>query len=89
MDYKVQARMHGIDIPDKGGKKPVSKPTDDFPSRPGEVVETLPFAFKDPKEYAHLTQEQREELTQKMMGTHKLFLQDRGVLTQKKPKTSG
>ena len=82
------ARMHGIDIPE-GEAKPVRKATDDFPSRPGEMVETLPFAFKDPKEYAHLTQEQRDELTAKMKGQHKLFLTDRGVLTQKKPKTSG
>ena len=84
------ARMHGIDIPlEKGEEKPVSTATDDFPRRPGEMVETLPFAFKDPKEYAHLSQKQRDELTTKMKGQHKLFLADRGVLTQKKPKTSG
>ena len=84
------ARMHGIDISlEEGETKPVSKATDDFPRRPGEMVETLPFAFKDPKEYAHLSQEQRDELTAEMKGRHKLFLTDRGVLTQKKPKTSG
>lgn len=29
------------------------------------------FAFRDPEEYNHLSQEEREELTAKMMGAHK------------------
>jgi len=31
------------------------------------------FQFGDPKDYEHLSQEEREHLTQQMMGKHKIW----------------
>lgn len=39
--------------------------------------------FKDPSEYEHLSQEERKELTQKMMAQHKIAAQD---LVTRRPK---
>lgn len=59
-NYKFQAAMHGVDLEEgvmkSGGKKEAPKNE---------------FVFGSPEDYAHLTKEEREELTKKMMGQHK------------------
>lgn len=49
-------------------------------------AEKLPMMFGDPEQYKHMNQEEREELTKKMMAAHKGFLQGKGILVPKKPK---
>ncbi len=49
------ASIHGIDI-DKAKK---------------EKEEADSFLFRDPKDYKHLSKEEKEKLTQEMMGKHK------------------
>ena len=52
---RFMAAIHGIDI-DKAKK---------------EKKEADSFLFRDPKEYEHLSEEERKELTEKMLGKHK------------------
>lgn len=49
------AAIHGIDI-DKAKK---------------EKKEADSFLFRDPKEYEHLSKEERKALTEEMLGKHK------------------
>jgi hypothetical protein len=79
---KVHAMMHGID-PDAEttpGKEKEVMPT----KKPG--AEEMPMIFQDPKAYAHMSQEEKEELTQKMMSVHRGFLTQKGLLVPKKPR---
>jgi hypothetical protein len=52
---RFMAAIHGIDI-DKAKK---------------EKEEADSFLFRDPKEYKHLSKEEKEKLTQEMLGRHK------------------
>ena len=54
-----EAGCHGINLNEVSGKK-------------GEVQRSPVFEFKSPEEYENMSKEERKELTQKMMGTHKL-----------------
>jgi len=79
---KVHAMIHGID-PDKE-TTPGEKEKDMPITKPG--AEPMPMMFKDPKEYAHLSQEEKEKLTQEMMSKHRGFLTHKGILLPKKPR---
>lgn len=72
MDCKFQAGVHGIDL-DKEAKKSKNKPTkqkfDEI-----EKKQDIPL-FRDPSEYESMSQEEKEQLTQKMMGKHKQWAQ--------------
>lgn len=56
---KIQAAFFGVDI-DKEAKKEVK-----------EMKKEDVFMFKDPKEYENYSQEEKKELTEKMMTAHK------------------
>lgn len=43
------------------------------------------FRFGSPEDYAHLSQEEKEDLTQKMMGTHKAWRLKNKALMDKRP----
>jgi hypothetical protein len=58
---KMRAAFFGIDL-DKSEKKTEEKNI---------------FEFKDPAEYKNMTQEEKEELTKKMMGKHKAWAGDK------------
>lgn len=57
---KFQAGLQGVDLDKELGKAPSTRSSKESQ-----------FLFRDPKDYEHLSQEEREELTQKMMGMHK------------------
>lgn len=63
---KFEARLHGAKFEDE--KEVVTKGT----------VQTKKddenFMFKDPKEYEHLSMEERKALTKKMMGKHRTWV---------------
>lgn len=65
--FKLQAAMHGAKVN-----------FDEFEGEQTEDDDLMPF--KDPEEYSHLTQEQKEELTERMMGTHKKWAGSTTVL---------
>lgn len=79
MDYRFYATLHGFDLDkDKKGKA-------DDPDRKLTKEELFQEArdsavpiFRDPSYYDHLTQEEREELTQIMMSKHKIW-RDQGL----------
>ena len=54
-----EAGCHGIDLNEVSGKK-------------GKTKTSTAFEFKSPEEYESMSKEDRQELTKKMMGTHKL-----------------
>ena len=60
-EYEVIGAFHGVSV---GKGSSVNK--NEIPAG----VEEDQFIFKDPSAYAHMTQEEREELTQKMLGNH-------------------
>lgn len=62
-EYKIIGAFHGIDL---SGEKSVPKN-----ELPEGVNEAKHFVFGDPDAYKGYTQEQKEELTQKMMGNHR------------------
>lgn len=65
--YKFQASLHGFDI---------SKESDGLTDGAvPEGVKRNEFVFGDPSKYDDMTQEEREELTKKMMGNWISFAQ--------------
>ena len=63
-EYIFLAGIHGIDI-----SKDVRQESQSSAGEQAPKEMTL-FTFGDPKEYEHLTPEQRQELTEKMMLQH-------------------
>jgi hypothetical protein len=55
-EFKIQAALHGAEIKDKPS---FEKPENDD------------LLFRDPKEYENLSEEERKELTDKMMAAFK------------------
>lgn len=62
-DFKFMAALHGVDLdkPSKGSAVSTTSVTEDE------------FAFKDPSEYEHMTDEERKKETEKMMKHWKMF----------------
>lgn len=60
---KIRAAFFGVDLEDKKGGTPIKhkKEEDDF-------------TFKDPSEYKDMTKEEREKLTDQMMGKHRKWV---------------
>ncbi len=56
---KFQARIQGVETEDEDAPK----------SKKDELGATM--VFKDPKEYEHLSKEEKKELTAKMKGLHR------------------
>ena len=65
---RFMAAIHGIDI-DKAKK---------------EKEEADSFLFRDPKEYEHLSMEERKALTEEMLGKHKGWEDREGMDKAKK-----
>ena len=65
-----QARLHGFDITLKDDKEPL------FSGTPDNIQAPPNFVFGDPESYKNLSDEAKEELTQKMMGQHKRWAQN-------------
>ena len=81
-DFRVNARMHGIDVDVETGEEKMET-TRESSQKPADM---LPFAFKDPKEYEHLSEVEKEELSQKMLKAHKAFLTQKGILRPREPR---
>lgn len=64
-EYRIIGAFHGIEV---GEKKSVPKN-----QLPAGVDKAEHFVFGDPNDYAHLSQEEREDLTRKMMANHEIF----------------
>jgi hypothetical protein len=87
--FKMQAGLYGYDlgqpIESKEGEEPMQEESITT-APPMRADDTIPFPFKDPKAYAHMSQEEKEKLTQEMMKAHKTFVFQKGILQKKKPK---
>lgn len=96
---KFTARLHGLDLDEQPEdeisiRKELLEEIHETPreeERPTRVnmmgaQKILPYAFQSPKAYSHLSQEEKEELTQKMMRAHKTFIRQEGILQPKKPR---
>ena len=78
------AALQGIDLPDleeiskeeKTGTRTQPVRRDEIPSF---VEDTKHSMFCDPSEYEHLSQEERQALTEKMMGNHKNWVQEQNA----------
>jgi hypothetical protein len=83
---EIEAALHGIDMKKTMEKQPRRQTVEtkdnttipDLPKRKGEV--DLPYKFGDPKSYAHLSPEEKEELTKKMMNAHRRFVTQTKIL---------
>ena len=60
-DIRFQAAIHGAKLKEFGQTSPKNN-----------LNKAVPM-FGDPKDYESLSQEEREEMTQKMMGKHKIW----------------
>ncbi len=60
-DYRFNAGIHGVDLNEKSSTSSETEKSEDTASIP---------QFGDPKEYEHLSQEERELLTAKMKQKH-------------------
>ena len=65
-DYKIIGSLHGVDI--SGKKNEVSKN-----QLPPGVEKAEHFVFGAPEDYAHLSAEERDSLTKRMMAHHEGF----------------
>ena len=66
-EFKIQAALHGVDLSKDSnaeGKKESTEPTQSA------------MLFGDPEEYSHLSQKEKEDLTEKMMKKHKAWAGD-------------
>jgi len=64
---RFQAGIHGIDLDKETGMKRGSQ-VSTVKGKPADI-----FKFGDPDSYKNMSQEEREELTQQMMGKHKAW----------------
>lgn len=64
----IQARLHGIEI----------KTDQKNQASQAHVNSEVPL-FGDPSEYKSMSEEDREQLTQKMLQKHKVFAKDKGL----------
>ena len=69
-EYRIIGAFHGISVGDK------SVPTSELPDG---VDDAKSFVFGDPDSYKKMSQEEKEELTQKMMGNHKQWSSGGGI----------
>lgn len=67
-ELEFQAMIHGVEL----------KGTNNHTDKTKNEDSAVPF-FGDPKEYDHLSDVEREEMTKKMMGKHKNWA-GKGVL---------
>ena len=65
-DYKIIGSLHGVDISGEGK----SVPSNQLP--PG-VDKAEHFVFGAPEDYEHLSEQERDDLTKKMMSHHEIF----------------
>lgn len=70
-EYKIIGAFHGISFDDE---KAVSSA-----ELPEGVSDPRKFVFGDPNSYEKLGQEEREKLTQEMMGNHKQWSSGGGI----------
>jgi len=72
---KLQAKIAGVEFKIQSGE--VEK-------KPLEELKRS-FRFGAPEEYDHLSEEEKEELTQHMMGKHKMWKSSKKILGASKP----
>lgn len=60
--FKIQAALHGAKLDEKK-----------LPATPEQKSEPSNFVFGEPESYEHMTDEARQKLTEKMMGTHQVW----------------
>jgi len=64
--FKLQAALHGAKFDEDEDID-----TTDTPKR--KTTKAKSFMFGDPKDYEHLSPEERQRLTEQMMGKHQLW----------------
>ncbi len=64
------ANVHGIDLENKDGNRQENSTINNGPTKP--KGQALPI-FGSTDQYAHLSDEERKNLTQEMMGHHKAW----------------
>jgi len=69
--FKMDAALHGVRLDD----------TSNAPAAP----KAMGGVSGDPDSYSHLSMDEREALTQKMMGRHKFWVQNDNPLGGKQP----
>jgi len=65
---RFQAGIHGIDLDKETGTKKGGQQVSAVKERPADM-----FKFGHPDSYKSMSQEEREDLTQQMMGRHKAW----------------
>ena len=73
-NMRFLAAIQGIDIVDKSGEKVVSR--DELPEG---VENAKEFVFGDPDSYTKMSDEEKEKLTQKMIGNWANFAKGGGI----------
>jgi hypothetical protein len=71
---KFLAAIQGIDISGKSGEKPISRE-----EVPEGIENPREFVFGDPDAYDKMSEKEKEELTQKMMGNWASFTKGGGI----------
>jgi len=78
-EYKLLAAMHGIDVEKGSEKKNENSNEEDTPQQPQQPRgQQLPI-FGDPESYKHLSDEEKENETRRMMSQHKAW-QQKGIV---------
>jgi hypothetical protein len=72
-EFKFHALIHGIDV-DKKSKRSLNEDLDDQQNK-----QDLPL-FRDPSEYDHLSDEERERITRKMKSQHRRWAQNQDII---------
>lgn len=71
--FKLDGRLHGVEFKDdKSGNSKNSNFSD------AHVDPEVPL-FKDPSDYDSMTEDEKNSMTQKMMGKHKSFVKQKGL----------
>jgi len=65
-EYNFYAKLHGFDL----DKATAQKTTETSRASEQPANQSLPI-FGDPESYKHMSKEERDDLTKKMMGQHK------------------
>ena len=72
VEFEIQARLHGCEI--EGDSSSSNSPSVRQPAEHPNVP-----MFGDPSKYEHMSEDERETETQRMMGKHKLWSGDGNI----------
>lgn len=83
-EMRFQAALVGVELTDNAPKKPNPDGSPVNTAQGPQHTEAIPgFTFKDPREYDHLSQEERQAITEDMMDKHKTWKEQGGILKER------